>query len=261
MKSILSSIFIVSIVISFLSCDSNSLVMPVSKRTPGYCLTFDDHYIKQWESIKSLLDSNNVHATFFITTLSELSANEINIIHDLQGSGNEIGCHSLRHLNAIEFLKTHPIKEYIDAEITPAMKIFSDLGIYPTSFAFPQGLTTDSLNAEMLKHYKMLRTVAEQQRYGFVDKVDTVESIFYKFRGERIMAGLGIDKNFKISIEQIKEAFNRAKNQNEVVVFYAHCPVDSVTAAYQTEKKYLRELIIAAKTEGLKSYLFSDLAK
>ncbi len=256
----LKSVCLCLLTLGCLSCDNSVIEMPVPNRVPGYCLTFDDHYITQWGSIKSLLDSNNVHATFFITNPSELSIEEIKILDELQKSGNEIGCHSLRHLNAIEYLKNHSVQEYIDAEIMPALKIFSNYGIYPTSFAFPQGLTADSLNAVMLTHFKILRTVAEQQRYGFVDKVDTIESIFYKFAGERVIAGLGIDKNFNISIEQIRGAFNRTMNKNEIVIFYAHCPVEKVTAAYQTEKNYLRELIKAAKSLGLKSYKLSDLA-
>ena len=263
MKKSLKYLCFCIVTIVCLSCNGSVLDSPVPKSVAGYCLTFDDRYVTQWGSIKTLLDSNNVHATFFITDVSKLTSKEIDIVHSLQDYGNEIGCHSLKHLDALEYLTKHSVQEYIDSEVRPAVENFYKINIFPTAFSYPYGSTTDSLNASVLNYFRMLRTIAEEQRTGQVDNVETVESVFDKFNEKRIIAALDIDFRFKISLAMIQQALYRAKNRNEIVIFYAHCPVDKVysASAYQVEKSFLRELFKMANEMGMKNYRFSELVE
>jgi peptidoglycan/xylan/chitin deacetylase (PgdA/CDA1 family) len=261
MKKSLPIIILIIITVEFMSCNSGVLESPIPEHSAGYCLTFDDNYVVQWGSIKTLLDSNKVNATFFITDVSRLNTQQLEIVHNLQESGNEIACHSLRHLNAVECLKYLSIQEYISVEIQPALDNFYSINIFPTAFAYPYGYTNDSLNTNLLKYFKILRTVADEQRYKQVDSVETIESVFDKFNQKKVVAGLGIDKSFGINLEMIKRAFVRAKKRNEIIIFYAHCPVDIAYSTTQIEKKYLRKLIKLAKSMDLKSYRFSELVQ
>lgn len=253
--AILLFIYIIGL---FNSC--NQLNEPITvENFGGFCLTFDDTFAKEWESIIGLLDSNNVKATFFVTRINRFSQSEIEALQNLYNAGNEIGCHTLNHANALTYFPRRTLKEYLDKEIKPVLDQLKIIDIVPTSFAFPNGYTNDSLNTELLKYFKVLRIISEEQRKGYVAKVNVLNDIYYKFDNSRILSALGIDHNFKIDIELIKEGFERAKMNNEVIIFYAHRPVNVVWADYQIEKKFLRDIIHLAKEMGLKNYKFSDL--
>ncbi len=242
-----------------LSCEEIVASKESSGNQAGYCLTFDDYFVPQWGTIKDILKDNDVNATFFITRIFLLSEHDIETIHELKEQGNEIGCHSWNHLNAIAFLQNHSIQEYINAEVTPAIQYMKKLNLSPTSFAYPSGFHTDSLDAELLKYFQILRSVTDTQRQPLTKNVEDIDEVYFNFDKSRVVSGLGIDNNFKISIDQIAKAMQRCKDRNEVIVFYAHCPVDSVTGVYQINKQFLKDVITLAKSFGLKSYRISDL--
>lgn len=180
-------------------------------------------------------------------------------LKNLYDSGNEIGCHTLNHANASTYFPKKTLSEYLEKEIKPVFEQLISIDIVPTTFAFPNGYTNDSLNTELLKYFKVLRIISEEQRKGYVAKVSNINDIFYKFDNNRLLTALGIDYNFKIDIELIREGFQRAKTNNEVIIFYAHRPVNVVWADYQIEKNFLGKVLILAKEMGLKNYKFSEL--
>jgi hypothetical protein len=111
----------------------------------------------------------------------------------------------------------------------------------------------------MLEIFVGLRDVTEEQRKPLEKNIDEINEIFFTFDDKKLVAGLGIDKNFNISLNMIEDGFKRASEQNEVIVFYAHKPVFKANASYQIEYDYLKEMFNLAKKYNLKSYTFAEL--
>lgn len=225
----------------------------------GFVLTFDDNYVEEWYTLSMLLNENNVTATFFVSNFNSLSEDKVSLLRTLNSEGFEIGAHSFSHKDPLQYLTQHTVNEYVTEEILQEIDNMSEEGFSPASFAYPYGNNVDSLDASLLQYFTLLRDVAEIQRQPLTKKINEIDEIYYSFDGSRIIQALGIDKNFNISIDDIKEAFLRAKQNNEAVVFYAHKPVSQSTAPYQIELTYIQQIISEAAALGLKSYTFSEL--
>ncbi|PID62588.1 MAG: hypothetical protein CR986_01040 [Ignavibacteriae bacterium] len=241
------------------SCENPTEVK--EKRIAGFCLTFDDNYIENWKKIIPILDSNNIKATFFITQIRAISQKEKEIIKLLKSKGNEIAVHGYRHIDANKFLESHTIKEYIEIEIIPSINFLNKLDITPTSFAYPNGFNNDSLDSALLNIFKILRDVTDEQRKPLEKNIEEINEIYVSANNNKITAALGIDKNFKISLEMIEKGFKRASAKNEVIVFYAHNPVKTVTAPYQIKIDYIKKIISLAKKYDLTNHTISELSE
>ncbi len=254
----MKKIIVFILIIFSVACDdSTSPLTEIPK--PGFCLTFDDTSVNEWNNIMDLLDSNKVKASFFITLVYKLSKEELELLRKFQNDGHEIGCHGLNHIDAINYLTNHTIQEYLDIEIIPSMNILKDNGLNISTFAYPYGKNCDSLDTEMLKTFTALRDVAEEQRKPLEKNVEDIDEIFYKFDGKQLITGLGIDINFKITLEMIEACFQRAVKNNEVIVFYCHKPIEKSNASYQIEYNYLRGIFNLAKKYNLTNYTLSEL--
>jgi peptidoglycan/xylan/chitin deacetylase (PgdA/CDA1 family) len=246
------------LILIFIKC-SEIITNYNSESLSGYCLTFDDNYVEEWYSLNELLLTRNVAATFFVSEIDSLSQNQINLLKELKASGHEIGSHGLRHTNAVEFIKNHTLEEYYNYEIKPAIHIMDSLEIKPSSFAYPYGRSSDSLDQFLLEHFKILRHVTLEQLQPPTKETDQIEEIYYRFNGERYVAGLGIDTNYHISLDELKRVLLRSKNEGTVVILFAHRPVDSLPKPYETSRAFLDSLFKIANELKLKSYKFSDL--
>jgi peptidoglycan/xylan/chitin deacetylase (PgdA/CDA1 family) len=215
--------------------------------------------VDNWYSINNLLLSHNVSATFFVSEIDSLTSNQINLLKELKASGHEIGSHGFRHTNAVEFIKNHTLDEYYNYEIKPAIHIMDSLGMKPSSFAYPFGRSSDTLDQFLLEHFKILRHVTTEQLQPPTKEIDQIEEIYYRFNGKRYVAGLGIDINYKISLEDLKKVLLRSKNEGTAVILFAHRPVDSSPKPYETSKAFLDSLFKITNELKLKSYKFSEL--
>jgi peptidoglycan-N-acetylglucosamine deacetylase len=253
-------LFVIFLVIFSLGCNEQ-LTPPEKINKAGFCLTFDDTYVEQWNKIIPLLDSCNVKVTFFLTQIYSISDQEISLLQNFKADGQEIGCHGWKHINAITFLENHTISDYILQEIIPALNFMDSYNLAPSSFSYPYGYNCDTLDNALLQTFALLRDVEEIQRTTGVTNVKNIDDIFYKFDNTKVIPALGIDANFKISLDMIETGFKKASENNEVIVFYAHQPVGKVNGSYQIEFEYLRKLFALAKKYDLKSYTFSELVK
>jgi peptidoglycan/xylan/chitin deacetylase (PgdA/CDA1 family) len=256
-KTVLLFGFIVLILISFKCSEVINDYSTVPRA--GFCLTFDDDYIEDWYRNSNLFLTNNIYATFFISDLDSLSQYEINLLKELKAFGHEIGSHGMHHTNAVEYLDNHSLSEYYKYEIQPAINFMDSIGMRPTSFAYPFGRSNDSLDFFLLNYFYILRHVTIEQLQPSKKEIDQIDEIYYRFNGERYVAGLGIDVNYNISIAELKKVLLRAKGEEWVVVLFSHRPVDSSPRPYETTISYLDSLFNVANELGLKSYKFSDL--
>jgi len=122
---------------------------------PGLKLSFDDDHIDNWYENRELLEEWK--ATLYVTRFDCLTVEQLCKLRELEIQGCEIGCHGFRHLNAVEYLKTHTIDEYILVEIIPAIQIMKLHGFEPESFAYPFGTRTPELDEMLKKYFKHIR--------------------------------------------------------------------------------------------------------
>jgi peptidoglycan/xylan/chitin deacetylase (PgdA/CDA1 family) len=117
----------------------DDLRMEVQPAPKSFVVTFDDGYEDGYTSAFPILRSHGFVATYFVVagqigradhlTVSELQA--------LLAAGNEIGNHTISHVNLM--LKT---PDQLRTEIYGASALIArDIGVWPQSFAYPLGLT------------------------------------------------------------------------------------------------------------------------
>jgi hypothetical protein len=71
---------------------------------------------------------------------------------------------------------------------------------------------------------------------------------------------LGIDKNYShYSISYFLSLLEYAKNNNKIVIFYAHKPVSTFQNNYETEYQTLIEICNYVKSNNMKFYKISEL--
>lgn len=259
MKTI-NILFVFALSLVVVSCHEN-IVESIEDDKGGVCITFDDTAVDQWYKMSSVFIDNKIKATFFVTMINTLPKSEIVKLQLLDSLGFEIGCHGLNHINAVDYLKTHSLQCYFDDEVLPAITIMNNIKLHPTSYSYPYGLNSDSLDLFLLNYFAVLRDVTEDQRKPLNKEVENIDEIFCKKGKSTIISSLGIDKNFNITINQLRKALQRAKKNKEILCVYAHNPVDSSASGYQIEISYIQSLLLLIKEYELNTYTFSELAK
>ena len=228
----------------------------------GYILSFDDNYIHNWYKISSLLDKYKCKATFFVSGFGYLDNESINILLELQNKGHEIALHTLNHKSAIKYLLKSDLNNYIQYEINPELDSMNFYGFNPKTFSYPYGDNNVMMDSVLLEKFELLRDVTNSQRHFysmFFKEYDQLDEIFITNKSSNVIKGLGIDKNYNVSINDINKIFNRLSKNNEMVIFYCHNPVKKAYKKFQIEIDYLENFLILANEYNLKSYRFMDL--
>ena len=220
--------------------------------SPGVVLTLDDDYVENWASAQDILKVYNWKATFFITKCNQLSTDELTKLQEFNTYGHEIAAHGLNHFNAPQFFAADGAEAYIATEIQPMMKIMDDNGLHTTSFAYPFGARNAVTDATLLNNFRILRGTT----YG--SQSPEYQNCYYT--GSKVVFGLGIDSSYPhFNIPYFLSILKYAKEHNKIVVFYAHKPVETSTADYQTEYKTLVEICKYVKANNMKFYKMSEL--
>src|SRR5690606_20737111 len=120
---------------------------------PAFVISFDDKYINEWHTHRKLFKKYKVKATFFITVPHELSQIEIEMLQELAADGHEIASHGYLHANSSKFIKEHDVAAYVAQEITPAIKAMQAMGFSPSTFAYPYGARSLTIDHELSKYF------------------------------------------------------------------------------------------------------------
>ena len=228
-------------------------------------LSFDDFFITQWMAAAELFNEFDAHATFFVMQPDRLSKQQIADLTRLHEAGHSIGCHSMRHLMAVDFMKKHGIEKYMEAEITPAMQALNAAGLSPTAFSYPNSQRNAETDEALRKVFRHLRTsigieITKEKR------LKDVNAIFIpadQVAQTGCLRGINIDytgteKRPDDYFEQICEAMQRAKSQGEVVVLYGHNISDNGPGHY-LRPEVLRKILAHAKKIGLPVIGYDEL--
>ncbi|SHF94943.1 Polysaccharide deacetylase [Flavobacterium segetis] len=237
------------------SCNKNKESVTFSKKKiqAGVAITFDDTYVDQWYNVDKLLGKYNWKATFFISQFNSLSYEQLNKLKRLKNKGNEIGGHGWIHLKAATFEKNNGKMSYLDEEILPMIESMRQKSFPVHSFAYPYG-SRDSLTDTILLHeFNIIRGTT----YGH--EPPNLQKCYFD-DNSRVLYGLGIDNNYpQFSIPYFLSLLKYAKENNKVVIFYAHKPVLKATAKYETEYKTLIEISKYVQANNMKFYTVSEL--
>jgi peptidoglycan/xylan/chitin deacetylase (PgdA/CDA1 family) len=217
------------------------------KRESGVCVTFDDNYVYQWHSARELFSNYGVRATFFVSWFHELTDHQRLTLHDLCRYGHEVGYHTVNHPRASEFLSRFSLSDYIKNEVLPGVSLMKEHGFNPTAFCYPYSDRNEQLDQELLHHFKILRWGSSDPSFWFHPR-----------SGNQVVCAGNLDLavNPERSLEQVKIELQQARDQNSIVVYYAH-RIGEGGISYAALEKICK----AAKNLDLRFYTLSELAE
>ena len=250
-KYCLVLIFIFALVI--VSCSENEEnTLPVPTYQAGVAITLDDNYINEWEMAHNILKNYSWKATFFVSKINQFDTEKINKLKELQNYGHEIAGHGLNHLNAVSTINAIGFESYFNQEIESMMSYMDADNLIVNSFAYPYGARDNSIDNKLFPHFKMLRGTT----YG--SATPSQQNCFYK--NSNLVYGLGIDNSYPhFSIPYFIQLLEYAKAKNKILIFYAHKPVTTSTADYQTEMNTLIQICEYVQQNNMRFYKLSEL--
>jgi peptidoglycan/xylan/chitin deacetylase (PgdA/CDA1 family) len=233
-----------------------NILHPLSHKA-GLALTFDDYAVDGWFDMNPIFEEYGVTATFFVSNFHDLSANQIDKLKILESSGAEIGCHTYTHdgVNRDYHHNINRINEYINAQIIPALDNMRASGFNPKSFAYPYGEHEEHYDAAVRAYFPYLRTTASDNHR----RLSQLDEIYHK-KGKHynLLAGDGIDNSYNNEVEELKNAFIKARKNQEVVTLYGHKIIDLPNDHYSVSPQKLEKIIEIAKDVGLEFYTFKE---
>lgn len=222
----------------------------------AFVISFDDKYVSEWYTHRELFKKYDVKATFFITMPHELSQSEIDMLQVLAADGHEMASHGYLHENSSKFIKENGVAAYVAHEITPAIKAMQAVGFTPSTFAYPYGARSLTIDRELTKYFHLLRGDSWKVAGKGIDELD---KIFYKYDGSRLVHGLGIDSKSGVTLQDLEAGFNRAAQKKEAILIYAHNISDDTTG-YSISPRTLEAIFQLAQKYKLSSFTFRELA-
>ena len=220
----------------------------------GVVLTFDDDYVDDWNKANNILAKYNWKATFFVTHFDKLKPQEIQELKNLQNKGNEIAAHGLNHQHTVLFVKENGTDAFVKQEINPMLTLMKNDGFNVTNFSYPYGNRTEETDKLLFQHFNFLRGTT----YG--SEAPNLQNCYYN--KSKLIYGLGLDNSYPhFSVPYFLALLQYAKEQNRIVIFYAHKTVPKASKNYETEFSTLTEICKFVKNNNMKFYTVSDLDK
>jgi len=219
----------------------------------GVIISFDDHYVSEWLWADSILQKYHWKASFNLSNFDKFDDDKYSKLRYLQSEGHEIACHGLNHLDAIETMQDSGIQHYLDIETLPMLDIMKKEFGGVCTFVYPYGSRNKETDKVLLKYFDIVRgtTWFKEDNKGI--------DCFYK-NGSHEVDALGIDANYEhMNIENITNKLDYARDNQKILILYAHFPCDSVIRRYQTNIKTLEYISNYVNENNMRFYTFSDL--
>ncbi|WP_026958466.1 polysaccharide deacetylase family protein [Aliagarivorans taiwanensis] len=183
-------------------------------------LTFDDVYVNNWHSVKTEIENRGATATFFVSRYGDENApvntrNDefINMLHDFEQSGFEIGAHTLEHEHPNEYIATHGLNAWLSDEVIKATCSMIDDGFTIYSFAYPfSNSQTEEANAKLLEIFDVIRTYSGK---------NTSHYLGIHSENSQIALGSAIDEE-TLNINELKKVIDNISELGKTLVLSAH---------------------------------------
>lgn len=235
----------------YIKCQSYR-IFHLANLQSGVIISFDDTFVDDWYALNDTLQPYDWRATFFVSKFNQLSATQIQKLKDLKNAGHEIAGHGLNHENAPIYILKSGISEYFNQEIYPMINLMNNNDLSPTSFAYPGGARNPITDSLLLNEFQIIRGTT------YSTSAAVSQDCYYK--NNRIILGLGIDNCYPhFNMLYFISLLKYAKDNNKIVVFYAHRPVPHYHNRYETEYNTLIEICNYVKKNNMKFYTASEL--
>lgn len=133
---------------------------------PHVHLSFDDHSVSSWHSVRNILKENGAKAVFYVDSFHMLTEDELSMLSDLRDDGHIIGCHGKKHRDALVYSRVFNVEKYLDDEVIPAMEDMAGAGFKPTHFAFPYSHFDEVLYSAVAPLFCYVRPGNESHYYA-----------------------------------------------------------------------------------------------
>ncbi len=127
-------------------------------RGAALALSFDDANIDQWYDDRGVLGGARV--TLFVTRYHNWSDDMRAELRAMADLGHDVEAHTVNHLRAPIYVEEHGLQAYLDDEVLPGLEALRADGYDPVAFAYPFGARTSELDAALLDHFAILRSVS-----------------------------------------------------------------------------------------------------
>jgi peptidoglycan-N-acetylglucosamine deacetylase len=175
-------------------------------------LTFDDTFIEPWHDHRWLFDEHDARATFLLGRPAGIEAERFELLRQLQDEGHEMGCHTLDHVDVVEYVDSASTDALIDDQILPALEIMDREDLGHRSFSYPYGRYTGETNDALADHFDILRGIG---------RADDPREIFHTWRGETFVHAASVDLG-TVDLDDLAVAMDMAVEDGNALLLYAH---------------------------------------
>ncbi len=246
--------FVLLCALFLFSCEKEKTVKKNKSGHPvaGVVLTFDDTSINEWCEADKLLNQYTWKATFCVSKINTFSYSEITKLVALQNKGHEIAGHGLHHWDAKKFVAQNGTAEYLNQEINPMLDLMDFYSLKVTSFSYPFGVRTATIDKALLTKFKIIRGTT----YG--EENPSFQNCYYNHK--KVVYGIGIDTYHPhFSIPYLLRLLNYTRQNHKILILFGHIPVTKTTANYQTQMQTLHLICNYVKQHKMKFYRLSEL--
>lgn len=236
------------VVLQFLSLILFSvLISSCSPKEPrgAVVFTFDDSSVEEWAACRKLFDRYGVKGTFFVTRPDLLTVQQLDLLRTLQDDGHEIACHGMNHKSLKPYADSLDV--YLKKEVLAAKNFLEQNGFTITSFAYPFGDFTPSSDSLLSPHFTRIRKAI----YNYRDTLLSAYDEIFACPQTQIVNAMGIDCNYRISLESLESGIRRAKKNDEVLFLYAHS-INNSGEEYSISPDYLEKVFRICVKYGVK---------
>ena len=218
----------------------------------GVVITFDDRYVENWVWADSVLANYEWKATFCVSAPQGLTDTQFADLRDLKASGHEIAGHGVAHRNAVDYVAENGMDAYLRDEILPMINTMKTEAIEPSSFAYPYGTHSQEIDDTLLTYFKILRSTT----YTWSNPEE--QSCYYE--NDPLVNGLGTDgAASEYRTNYFLGLLEYARENQKILIVYAHRPVAEVTGANQTDIRTLTAICNYIRMNNMRFYTLSEL--
>jgi len=224
------------------SANDQNPVVVIKNLQPGIVLTFDDAYFDDWIKMLPIFQKYNAKATFFISLNYPVKKMDYKVkILKLYDAGNEIGIHTMNHPHLSDYLKHHSLNYYYHHEILPEVNYLKNIGISPTSFAYPYGEQNPKSNTFLSKYFNKIRCM-----YGTPD-IKTNKKV------------IGSSVFLSSDLNVYKSEILWANNNSSIWVLVEHKPVQKVTGTDTFTFRMLDSICRFVSEQNMRFYCLNEI--
>ncbi|HEU4902805.1 MAG TPA: polysaccharide deacetylase family protein [Flavisolibacter sp.] len=215
-------------------------------------LTFDDASVDNWYQHLDLLDSLKIKATFYVSSYHTFSSEQKQKLREIERHGHEVAYHTATHPDLVKEVAKNGMAQTEAREISSDLALLKADGYNITNFAYPYGSHSIQLDKCLLRRFKSVRALSNQQNY---DKSLVKESGDWK-----VLYGANVDNNSRLKNDGILSLMDKAKEHNDCLVMVAH-QINNPSLGLQITKERLILISRAAAERSMEFVTINRIAK